>query len=94
MKGIISRKGKQAVIYAHVDYLDDGRKQLSAYGCVSNILRTVWALKRSVGSLFKEGLFNALITYEKQEFIKFIIRVNRPQSGVTLMLMQGLLSLQ
>lgn len=64
-------------------------RSLSAHECVADISRRVWGLKRTVGSLFKEGFLNALITYEKQEFINFIIRINPPRSDVTLMSVQN-----
>lgn len=44
--------------------------------------------KHSVGSLF-EVFLNELISYEKQQFINFIIRANPSQSDLTLMQMQG-----
>lgn len=42
--------------------------------------------KHSLGSLFKVFL-NELISYEKQQFINFIIRASPSQSDVTLMQM-------
>lgn len=93
MKGIISRKGKQAVIYAQVNYLDDGKKSVSVRVCSQHSAHCL-GHKMQHGSLFKESLFNAPITNERMEFINFIFRINRHQRDVTLMLMQGLPSLR
>lgn len=49
--------------------------------------------KHSVGSLFRVFL-NELISYEKQQFINFIIRASPSQRDVTLMRMRGVWSLR